>query len=115
MFRATITRTIEASHSNGPPGHKCHKMHGHSFGVAVTVAYQEGELNEFGWGPEFSKIKEAIDYFDHQNLNERMDKAPSVEHLAEAIALGVETNTGNKPISVEIEEGRGNAVVWTPF
>lgn len=65
--------TFEAAHRLPlvPQGHKCGRLHGHSFRVTVCV---EGELNEFGWVMDFSDIKKAfqplMDRLDHNYLNE---------------------------------------------
>ena len=54
-----------------PPGHKCARMHGHSY--AVTVA-MEGELDGTGWLMDFAEIDDRvmpiIREIDHQVLNE---------------------------------------------
>src|SRR6202022_1517127 len=55
-----------------PPGHKCGKMHGHSFKVEVSVA---GEVSEAtGWIYDHAKIGEAmkplVAQLDHAYLND---------------------------------------------
>lgn len=55
-----------------PKGHKCARLHGHSFKVELTVA---GETNpETGWFIDFSDLHEAWqplhDLLDHHYLNE---------------------------------------------
>jgi 6-pyruvoyltetrahydropterin/6-carboxytetrahydropterin synthase len=60
--------TFEAAHQlpNTPEGHKCRRLHGHSFTVAVEV---KGEVDEqSGWLIDFSDIKTAW-----QPLHERLD------------------------------------------
>lgn len=66
--------TFEAAHRlpNVPEGHKCHRLHGHSFVVRV---YVEGPVEkDFGWVQDFSDIKGAFkplyDQLDHNYLNE---------------------------------------------
>jgi len=66
--------TFEAAHRlpNVPEGHKCARLHGHSFRVRVWVS---GELDErFGWVMDFADIKAAakpvIARLDHYYLNE---------------------------------------------
>ncbi len=66
--------TFEAAHRlpNVPEGHKCHRLHGHSFRVRV---YVEGELDpSLGWIMDFAEIKTAVDpvikQLDHYYLNE---------------------------------------------
>ena len=55
-----------------PPGHKCAKMHGHSFRVEVSV---EGEVNaETGWIYDHAEIgvamKPLVAQLDHTYLND---------------------------------------------
>ena len=54
-----------------PDGHKCAKMHGHSFRVEVHV---RGDVNpQRGWVMDFSAISSAfepiLEILDHRNLN----------------------------------------------
>lgn len=66
--------TFEAAHRlpNVPAGHKCARLHGHSFQVRVTV---EGDLDPvLGWVMDFADLKAACrdvhDALDHRYLNE---------------------------------------------
>lgn len=66
--------TFEAAHRlpHVPDGHKCGRLHGHSFRVRVCVA---GPLDpKFGWVVDFADIKAAwkpLDQrLDHYYLNE---------------------------------------------
>ena len=65
---------IEAAHSlpNVPPGHKCARLHGHSFAVEIHVQGPVG--HESGWVMDFADIKQAFDpiylQLDHNYLNE---------------------------------------------
>jgi 6-pyruvoyltetrahydropterin/6-carboxytetrahydropterin synthase len=66
--------TFEAAHRlpNVPEGHKCRRLHGHSFRVRV---YVEGPVDEhLGWVVDFAEIKAAcqpvVDRLDHYYLNE---------------------------------------------
>ena len=65
---------FEAAHwlPTFPEGHKCRRMHGHSFKVEVTV---EGDVpEEQGFLVDYGDIKQAIeplrDALDHRLLNE---------------------------------------------
>ena len=65
---------FEAAHRlpNVPEGHKCARLHGHSFRVEVHV---RGEVDPtLGWVMDFAEIKAAskpiIDRLDHHYLNE---------------------------------------------
>jgi 6-pyruvoyltetrahydropterin/6-carboxytetrahydropterin synthase len=66
--------TFEAAHRlpNVPPGHKCARLHGHSFEVTVHV---RGPLStDTGWVMDFADlkavVKPVIDELDHYYLNE---------------------------------------------
>ncbi|MGN2246665.1 6-carboxytetrahydropterin synthase QueD [Frateuria sp. GZRR35] len=65
---------IEAAHRlpNVPPGHKCARLHGHSFRIEIHV---EGELDPaMGWVMDFADVKAAFaplfEQLDHHYLNE---------------------------------------------
>lgn len=65
---------FEAAHflPKVPPGHKCARMHGHSYCVEVVI---EGEVDaERGWVMDFAEIDEhaapLTRQLDHQILNE---------------------------------------------
>lgn len=65
---------FEAAHRlpNVPPGHKCARLHGHSFRVEVHV---RGELDpRLGWVMDFADlkavVKPVINQLDHYYLNE---------------------------------------------
>ncbi len=78
---------FEAAHSlpRVPPGHKCARMHGHSYLIEVAI---EGEVDpERGWVIDFADIDEAalplVRQLDHQVLNEIEGLAnPTSELLA---------------------------------
>ena len=78
---------IEAAHRlpNVPPGHKCGRLHGHSFKIEVHV---NGPLDsQYGWVIDFADIKKAFrpieEVLDHHYLNEvpGLDN-PTSENLA---------------------------------
>ena len=65
---------FEAAHRlpRVPEGHKCARLHGHSFRVEVEVV---GEVDpEMGWVVDYADIKRAFsplhDALDHRYLNE---------------------------------------------
>ena len=66
---------FEAAHRlpNAPPGHKCQRMHGHSYRVEITVA---GEVDEHaGWLIDFADITAVVEpllkrELDHRTLND---------------------------------------------
>ena len=66
--------TIEAAHRlpNVPAGHKCGRLHGHTFQIEVHV---QGPLDpKLGWIIDFADIKSAFrpieEQIDHHYLNE---------------------------------------------
>ena len=65
---------IEAAHRlpHVPAGHKCARLHGHSFRIEIHV---EGEPDPtMGWVMDFAEVKAAfaplIEQLDHHYLNE---------------------------------------------
>ena len=78
---------FEAAHRlpNAPPGHKCARLHGHSFRVSVHV---RGDVDlRAGWVMDFGEIKAAfkplLDRLDHYYLNEIEGlENPTSENLA---------------------------------
>ena len=73
-FELTKTFRFEAAHSlpNVPEGHKCRRLHGHSYRVDVHVAGEPGA--DTGWVVDFGDIKQAVapvlDKLDHRCLND---------------------------------------------
>ena len=65
---------FEAAHRlpNVPEGHKCARLHGHSFFVRLTI---DGPVDDHtGWVMDFDDIKQAfaplLEQLDHHYLNE---------------------------------------------
>ncbi len=83
--------TIEAAHRlpNVPPGHKCARLHGHSFHISIHV---RGPVHpHLGWIIDFADIKHAFEpieeKIDHSYLNEVEGlENPTSENLALALA-----------------------------
>lgn len=79
--------TIESAHllPNLPEGHKCRRLHGHSFRIEVHVS---GELTAAeGWVLDFADIGRAFaplyDQLDHRYLNDIEGlENPTSENLA---------------------------------
>lgn len=79
--------TFEAAHHlpNVPEGHKCARLHGHSFMVRIAVEGPVGEQS--GWVMDFGDIKKAFkpiwSQLDHYYLNEIPGlENPTSENLA---------------------------------
>lgn len=93
-----------------PEGHKCSRLHGHTYELTATV---DGPVGEDGFVIDFADIKTAvaplIDQLDHRLLNDIIDN-PTVERqlvwLWERIDLpGL--------CELRLQEGVKNAAVYT--
>jgi 6-pyruvoyltetrahydropterin/6-carboxytetrahydropterin synthase len=84
IFRAF---TIEAAHRlpNVPAGHKCARLHGHSFRIELHIS---GAVDAHsGWVMDFADVKAAFqpifEQLDHHYLNEIAGlENPTSENLA---------------------------------
>ncbi len=79
--------TVEAAHRlpNVPAGHKCSRLHGHSFRIEVHVGGPVDPAT--GWVMDFADLKRAFaptfDRLDHYYLNEIVGlENPTSENLA---------------------------------
>jgi 6-pyruvoyltetrahydropterin/6-carboxytetrahydropterin synthase len=86
--------SFEAAHllPNVPDGHKCARLHGHSFHVRVSVDGPVG--NRTGWVMDFADLKTAFtsihEQLDHRYLNEIVGlENPTSENLARWIWRGL--------------------------
>lgn len=78
--------SFEAAHRlpNVPEGHKCARLHGHSFHVRIYVSGDVGEQS--GWVMDYADVKRAFDpihkQLDHYYLNDIPGlENPTSEHL----------------------------------
>ena len=110
--------TFESAHRlpNVPDGHKCGRLHGHSYWVKITIEGEVGE--ETGWVQDFADLKEAFkplhDRLDHNYLNEIPGlENPTSEVLAEWIWRSLE---GVLPllVAVEVKETCTSGCVYRP-
>ncbi len=99
---------FEAAHRlpNVPAGHKCARLHGHSFHVRLYVQGETGEHS--GWVMDFSDIKRAfkplLEQLDHFYLNDIPGlENPTSEHIARWIWQRLQPNL-NELYAVEIRE-----------
>ncbi len=91
-MKIALTRTfqIESAHFLPmlPKGHKCARMHGHSFKIDVVV---EGECDpKLGWLMDYADLKKAFEplfqQLDHHCLNEVKGlENPTSENLSKWI------------------------------
>lgn len=109
--------TFEAAHRlpNVPAGHKCARLHGHSFAVEVHVS---GELDpELGWVLDFADLKAAwapLDQaLDHYYLNDIAGLAnPTSENLAAWIWDRLEIPAPAELAAVVVRETCTSACVY---
>ena len=81
------TFQIEAAHRlpNVPTGHKCARLHGHSWSIEVAIEGPVGD--DTGWVMDYADLKAAFqlihDRIDHNYLNEIPGlENPTSERLA---------------------------------
>lgn len=89
-----------------PEGHKCARLHGHTY--AVRLEYEGPMTEPHGWVVDFAEIKEAWqplhDRLDHHDLNGVLTN-PTAEQLAVFIASElIEHPTGDLLAAVEVWE-----------
>ena len=79
--------TVEAAHRlpNVPDGHKCARLHGHSFTIELQVSGDPEP--QLGWVMDFAELKAAFkpiyEQLDHHYLNEIEGlENPTSEQLA---------------------------------
>lgn len=110
---------FEAAHSlpRVPEGHKCARVHGHSYRVSVVI---EGEIDpEMGWLMDFADIDGHVDAviaeLDHRYLNELEGLSnPTSEVLAgwmwqrikPGLAMMVELTVSETPTSRCVYRGQ---------
>jgi 6-pyruvoyltetrahydropterin/6-carboxytetrahydropterin synthase len=72
--------TVEAAHKlpNVPAGHKCGRLHGHSFRLEVHVSGRVGE--ETGWVLDFADIKTAFQPLERQLDHNYLNEIPGLEN-----------------------------------
>ena len=108
--------TFEAAHllPNLPAGHKCSRLHGHSFLVRITL---DGPIDkETGWVEDFADIKKAFqpiyDELDHNYLNNISGlENPTSENLAKWI-WGKLENDLNYLTAIEVKETCSSGCIY---
>ncbi len=116
--RISKSFSFDAAHRlpNVPAGHKCARMHGHTYTVTLTV---EGPLDpDLGWVMDYGEISTAFrplrEAFDHHVLNE----IPGLENpTAEIMARWIfERLSPDLPLLVEVAvcETPRTAAVYRP-
>lgn len=119
MARVIVGREIRFSAAHClphvPKAHKCSRLHGHSYRVAVEVSRDVDPL--LGWVVDFGHVDIALrqlvhDALDHRYLNEIPGlENPTSEVLTEwvraRLALALEALDGLRITSVSVHEGDG--------
>lgn len=98
--------TFEAAHRlpNVPEGHKCGRLHGHSYRIVVHVRGQIGA--DTGWVMDFGDLSDAFgpirDQLDHHYLNEIAGlENPTSEILARWIWDRLAANLALSAVAVQ--------------
>jgi 6-pyruvoyltetrahydropterin/6-carboxytetrahydropterin synthase len=95
---------FEAAHwlPEVPDGHKCKRLHGHSYKVRLTISGPVGDAT--GWVADFDELKKAfaplLEKLDHTCLNDFIYN-PTSERIAEWIAVQIDLPD---LYSVEVQE-----------
>lgn len=90
MYRIGKQFTFEAAHHlpGLPAGHKCARVHGHSYTAEFVLASER--LIPPGFVADFADLALVRRYIaaalDHQDLNEVLDVEPTSEAIAEHLA-----------------------------
>ncbi|MBG0775099.1 MAG: 6-carboxytetrahydropterin synthase QueD [Desulfovibrionaceae bacterium] len=106
LWRLTVRDDFAASHCLRNYGGKCEALHGHNFGVAVTV---EGETLDadveilVDFAVLKGALKEVLGELDHHHLNEVAPfdvQNPSSENMARHVFLRMEEKLAGLPVRV---------------
>lgn len=107
---------IEAAHRlpNVPPGHKCERLHGHSYRVVIHVSGPVG--TQSGWVIDFADIEKAFlpifELLDHRYLNDIDGLSnPTSENIARWIWEKLEPSLPNLN-KVVVHETRTSGCVY---
>jgi 6-pyruvoyltetrahydropterin/6-carboxytetrahydropterin synthase len=118
-FHLVTELTFEAAHylPAAPAGHKCRRLHGHSFRARIVVG---GPLDEKrGWVLDFGELKGHLQplhaELDHRLLNEVEGLAnPTSEEIARWLWERIEHTLpeGLAPIEITVRETCKSAVIY---
>lgn len=122
MYRIRKRWTFDAAHHlvGLPEGHKCARVHGHTWTVEVTV--QAATLVPPGFVTDFAELAPLGAYlaatFDHRDLNTAMDTEPTSEnlarHLADWFIAHVEATIPGRLESVAVSETPTSVAEYRP-
>jgi 6-pyruvoyltetrahydropterin/6-carboxytetrahydropterin synthase len=86
MYKITKSFSFDASHQlmSLPEGHKCKRLHGHTYEVIVEL--WSAKVNEHGFVIDFGDLDDIKKYIDrtldHRHLNDVLPVSPSAENIA---------------------------------
>ena len=122
IFEIDKTYHFDASHSltGLPEGHKCSRLHGHTYYVTVTVG--SDELHGPGFVTDFADLAPFRDHlkslFDHRHLNDVLDVNPTAEHIARHLAdwfiENLEPHIDGRLVSIRVGESPTSGATYTP-
>lgn len=123
MYRIGKRFGFEAAHhlSQLPDEHKCARVHGHSYVVEVSVT-TESEMTPPGFVVDFAALAPLGTYlketFDHRDLNEVVEVAPTSENLARLLYEWCSTNlhlpAGVTVAAVQVSETASTFAEYAP-
>jgi 6-pyruvoyltetrahydropterin/6-carboxytetrahydropterin synthase len=119
-MKTTITVSITFAAAHQLPDHegKCARLHGHTYGLEVTVeGTPQASGPAAGMVMDFADLRERVnrlivDRLDHQLLNELFDQAPTTEAVA-AWAFERLQEDGLPVVRVRLAEGPNSYVEVT--
>jgi 6-pyruvoyltetrahydropterin/6-carboxytetrahydropterin synthase len=124
MYRITKRWTFDAAHQlHGlPDGHKCGRLHGHTYTVEIEVSAEE--LDDHGFVVDFADlapIKQLIDkIYDHRFLNDVLPAStnPTAEKLATILYAQTRmiyvlrrSRGGDNPLDLEVVISRCDPIL----
>ena len=109
--------SFDAAHwlPNVPDGHKCKRLHGHTYRVRLEVTGEVGA--ESGWVMDYADLKSQWDALkkslDHRSLNEvKFLENPTCERIAEWLACHLGLPAQYTLSRIELRETEHCGVVW---
>ncbi len=122
MYEIIVEQYFEAAHFLKGYQGKCENVHGHRYGVVVSIKSEK--INEIGLAYDFTDVKQHLKTilggYDHTLLNDLppFDKInPSAENIARTIYDRLKDKINNAAVnlaSVEVWENPHQGVRYTP-
>lgn len=108
MYRIDKRFEFSASHqlSHLPDGHKCKRLHGHTYTVEIILQSEQvnsdGFIIDYG---ELTPLKSFIDtHLDHRHLNEALPCYPTAENIAKFLFDWCKGNTAWPIYAMRVSE-----------